>query len=84
MNLRNKFFILLPIGVFLTGQWGCVVGPTVYPKSDPLLEEYREQLGTIGVTTTSEIPNIQIDGPPTGFFERTGQGISEGANKSAK
>ena len=23
MNLRNKFFILITIGVFLTGQWGC-------------------------------------------------------------
>lgn len=62
---------------------GCATGPYGYPKPEPLLEKYREQLGTIGVATGPDVPVIEFDGPlppsPAGVLERMGQGASDGA-----
>ena len=76
--------------VYLMGQWGCTTGRYGYPKPEPLSEEYRAQLGTIGVTTGKEVPVIELDTPPPpvitsttpGFLARMGQGASDGAEKT--
>jgi hypothetical protein len=78
----KPIFIVFLILVYLTGQWGCATGRDEYPK--PLLEKYRENLGTILVVTSQDVPIIQPDKHPSemGVFERMGQGASEGVEKT--
>ena len=63
MKLQEKFFIVFIALVYLMGQWGCATGPYGYPNPEPLLETYREQLGTIGVVSEPGVPDIQFDRP---------------------
>ncbi len=85
MKLREKIFILLIALVYLMGQWGCATGLYEYPKPEPLLETYREQLGTIGVAIGQDVRVIQFDRPlpkNPGVLPRMGRGTVEGAGKS--
>ena len=89
MKLQKNIFILFIALVYLMGQWGCATGRYGYTKPEPLLEEYRDQLGTIGVTTGKEVPVIELDTPPPvitstapGVLERIGQGAADGAEKT--
>jgi len=85
VTLGRKLFILLLSGVFLVGQWGCVTARYEYPKPEPLLEKYREQLGTIGITIDQDFPAFQYDGTlpkNPGVLVRMGQGTVEGAENS--
>jgi len=86
MKLREKIFILFIALVYLIGQVGCATGRYEYPKPEPLSEEYRAQLGSIGVATGPDLPVIQFDRPlPTsqpGVLERMGRGASDGAEKT--
>lgn len=88
MKLREKVFGVFIALVYLMGQWGCATGPYGYPKPEPLSEEYREQLGTIGVATGPDVPDIEFDTPVTtptpGVLARMGQGASEGYGKSGQ
>lgn len=87
MKLREKTFILVIALVYLMGHGGCATGWYEYPKPEPLLETYREQLGTIGVVGEPVVPVIQFDSPPpppppptpkAGVIERTGRGAGKG------
>lgn len=86
MKLQEKFFIVFIALVYLMGQWGCTTARYEYPKPEPLLEKYREQLGTIGVISVPEVPVIELDRPlPTtqaGVLTRMGQGAWKGAAKT--
>lgn len=86
MKLREKILVVFIALVYLTGQWGCAAGRYEYPEPEPLSEEYREQLGTIGVTTGPDVAVIQFDRPlpldTGGVLERMGRGTVEGAGKS--
>ena len=81
MSLREKIFIWFIAVVFLMGQWGCATRQYGHTKPEPLLEKYREQLGTIGVTTGPDVLVIQIDRPTptpkTGVLEGMGQGAQK-------
>jgi len=85
MKLREKTFVVFIALVYLMVQGGCATGRYEYPKPEPLLETYREQLGTIGVTTGQDFPAPQYDRPlpkNPGVLVRMGQGTVEGAEES--
>jgi hypothetical protein len=84
MNLRNKFFILLTIGVFLVGQWGCAFN-SAQPTQDPnqlaslgLLEEVRMQAGTVRVFAPAFLPEAKLEMPPGGVMGGFGWGVKRG------
>ena len=81
----QKILIWFLTLVYLMGQGGCATGPYGYPKPEPLLEQYRNQLGTIGVVKEAGVPVIQIDKPlhqTTGVLTGMGRGTVEGAENS--
>jgi len=85
MKLQKNIFIWFIVLVYLMGQWGCATGRYEYPKPEPLSEEYRAQLGTIGVVSVPGVPALHFDRPlpmSPGVLERMGQGTVEGAGKS--
>jgi len=86
MKLREKIFIVFIALVYLIGQWGCATGRYEYPTPEPLSEKYRAQLGTIGVVSVPEVPDIHFERPlptsPPGVLIRMGEGTVEGAGKS--
>ena len=86
VELPRKLFILLLSGVFLLSQWGCATGRHEYPKPEPLSEQYREQLGTIGVAISPWFPDIQFDKTLSqstgGGLAGMGRGAVEGAKNS--
>ena len=81
----QKILIWFLTLVYLMGQGGCATGPYGYPKPEPLLEQYRNQLGTIGVVKEAGVPVIQIDKPlhqTTGVLTGMGRGTVEGFENS--
>ena len=72
MNLQNKFFILITIGVFLTGQWGCATQPPGLPA------ELRAQLGRIGVVSAQYTPAFEFELPAKGWLGGAARGAVGG------
>jgi len=83
IKLRGKIFIWFLALAYLVGQMGCVTGRYEYPKPEPLPEEYRAQLGTIGVTEGPPVMQLFWQTPTEGWTAGLGEGAAKGVKNTA-
>ena len=74
--MRQPVVIWLSITLLIV-QWGCAHAPP-RPVPQPLSEEVRATLGTIGVVSAAVTPETQFKGPTGGKLHGTGKGAAVG------